>query len=230
MITRRSVFAIALVATLLLIGSAVGQGASSYYGYSTFGTGAGSKWTSYGSSGSTGWVSEGGNWSGNWGWYRPALPSKPGTGSGSSDDPVKDPGQDTQPPPSDNGLTSEENSAFLMVNQERTSRNIAALELNMTLVRLARMKAKDMAENNYFDHISPTYGSPFEMLQAAGVNYKWAGENIARASSVTIAHKAFMESSGHRDNILSAGYTQIGVGVYRKGTKMYECQLFIKPR
>jgi uncharacterized YkwD family protein len=116
------------------------------------------------------------------------------------------------------------------VNAERTARGLPALKVNMELVRLARLKAKDMAENGYFDHISPTYGSPFEMLQAAGISYKFAGENIARVSSVTVAHNAFMDSPGHKANILSAGYSEIGVGVYKSGIKVYVSQLFIKPR
>ena len=127
-------------------------------------------------------------------------------------------------------LSADENLSIAKVNAERTARGLPALKVNMELVRLARLKAKDMAENGYFDHISPTYGSPFEMLQAAGISYKFAGENIARVSSVTVAHNAFMDSPGHKANILSAGYSEIGVGVYKSGIKVYVSQLFIKPR
>jgi uncharacterized protein YkwD len=87
-----------------------------------------------------------------------------------------------------------------------------------------------MAERGYFDHVSPVLGTVFDMLRREGVAYKWAGENIARATSLVAAHQALMESPDHRANILSAGYTQVGVGVYRSGGKWHIAQIFMRPR
>lgn len=194
------------LALVILMGLAtLGEAASFSYGFSTFDTGSGSK----------------SSWNIDWGWFSPPSP-KP-----SDPKPIPDP---ITPPEQQGDLTSEENLALAKVNAERRARGIPELKVNNTLVRLARLKAKDMAENGYFSHISPTYGSPAEMMQAAGLRFKWWGENIARASSVTIAHTAFMESKEHRDNVLSAGYTDIGIGVYKKGNRVYESQMFMKPR
>jgi uncharacterized protein YkwD len=195
------------LALVILVGVAtLSEAASFSYGFSTFDTGSGSR----------------PSWNIDWGWYKPKPSPKP-----VDPKPVPDP---VKPPVQNGDLTSAENLAVAKVNAERKARGIHELKVNDTLVRLARLKAKDMAENGYFSHISPTYGSPTEMMQAAGLSFKWWGENIARASSVTIAHDAFMESKDHRDNILSAGYTEIGVGVYAKGNRVYESQMFMKPR
>lgn len=211
MIARRTVWAFVVIA-LLVVGSAVGE-AAYYSNYSSQG------WTTY----KTGTYNY-------WGWLRPSVPST-SPSKPSTPDPTPIPTPDPTPTPTPvNGLSADENLSIAKVNAERTARGLPALKVNMELVRLARLKAKDMAENGYFDHISPTYGSPFEMLQAAGISYKFAGENIARVSSVTVAHNAFMDSPGHKANILSAGYSEIGVGVYKSGIKVYVSQLFIKPR
>lgn len=208
MIARKTSWALFVVA-LLVVGSAVGEAAY----YSNYSSSQG--WTTF----TTGTYNY-------WGWKRPNVPSVPSTPPSTK---PSTPAPTPTPTPV-NGLSADENLSIAKVNAERTARGLPALQVNMELVRLARLKAKDMAENGYFDHISPTYGSPFEMLQAAGISYKFAGENIARVSSVTVAHNAFMDSPGHKANILSAGYSQIGVGVYKSGVKVYVSQLFIKPR
>jgi uncharacterized protein YkwD len=84
-----------------------------------------------------------------------------------------------------------------------------------------------MIDNNYFDHNSPTYGSPFDMLKQFGVEYKTAGENLAGNSSVDGAHTSLMNSQGHRENILKSDYTNVGIGVVDGGQygKMF-VQLF----
>lgn len=116
-----------------------------------------------------------------------------------------------------------------LINQERRREGREPLVHDPKLQALARAKAEDMAALGYFDHVSPTYGTVYEMLAGAGISYKWAGENIARAGSVTAAHEALMQSPDHRANILSAGYTHVGIGVYRSGSRMYVAQLFVKP-
>ena len=78
---------------------------------------------------------------------------------------------------------------------------LAPLQVDMELVRLARLKSQDMIEHNYFSHQSPTYGSPFDMMRAAGITYRLAGENLAGAPTVERAHTSLMNSSGHRANI-----------------------------
>lgn len=100
-----------------------------------------------------------------------------------------------------------------LVNQERIKAGLQPLTVDPKLTELARLKAQDMVKNNYFDHISPTYGSPFDMMRHAGITYRTAGENIAAASSVERAHTALMNSSGHRANILNPNFTRIGIGI-----------------
>lgn len=104
-----------------------------------------------------------------------------------------------------------------LVNQERTSRGLKALAVDATLVKVARMKSQDMINKNYFGHQSPTYGSPFDLMKAQGVTYRYAGENLAGANTVQQAHTNLMNSAGHRANILNQNYTKIGVGVVQGG-------------
>lgn len=115
-----------------------------------------------------------------------------------------------------------------LVNEERTSRGLKALEINEDLVKLGRKKSQDMITHNYFSHQSPTYGSPFDMMREAGVSYRYAGENLAGSSTVERAHQALMNSPGHRANILNPNFTHIGVGIIDGGPygKMFT-QMFI---
>ena len=100
-----------------------------------------------------------------------------------------------------------------LVNQQRSAQGLSPLSYDSELTKLAQLKAEDMAENNYFSHQSPTYGSAFDMMQSAGVSYRSAGENIARGQKTPAAvMDSWMNSLGHRENILSSSYTAIGVG------------------
>ncbi len=102
-----------------------------------------------------------------------------------------------------------------LVNQERTKAGLNSLSMNSSLTKVAMAKAQDMYNNNYFDHQSPTYGSPFDMMTAFGVTYNSAGENIAKGqSSPTEVMNQWMNSPGHRANILNSSYTQIGIAYY----------------
>jgi uncharacterized YkwD family protein len=118
-----------------------------------------------------------------------------------------------------------------LVNQERQKAGVPALKLSTKLTEVANTKAKDMADKNYFSHESPTYGSPFEMLKKFGVNYSYAGENIAAGQkSAEEVMNSWMNSSGHKANILNKNYTELGVGFYRGGQYGTEwVQLFIRP-
>lgn len=123
-----------------------------------------------------------------------------------------------------------EDQVLALVNKERAKRGIKPLIMNNNLRLLARMKSMDMRDKGYFSHYSPTYGSPFQMMIKYGIRYSAAGENIAKgqrtASSVM---NAWMNSSGHRANILNPNYKEIGVGVsISKDGTVYWTQMFIR--
>ena len=103
-----------------------------------------------------------------------------------------------------------------LVNQERAKAGLPALKVTNSTLRLVALdKAKDMYNNNYFSHTSPTYGSPFDMMKKYGVAYRAAGENIAKGQRTPQeVMNAWMNSAGHRANILSASFTTIGVAYY----------------
>lgn len=113
-----------------------------------------------------------------------------------------------------------------LVNDIRRSNGLSELTLNEELSAVARVKAEDMAKNNYFSHTSPTYGSPFDMMKSFGISYRAAGENIAKGQTTPQqVVDAWMNSPGHRANILSDSFTQIGMGYTANGN--HWCQMFI---
>jgi len=136
--------------------------------------------------------------------------TKPSTGTGS--------GTTTTTKPSTGTNTSTSTYAqqvVTLVNQERAKVGLSALTSDSLLNTVAYDKAKDMAVNNYFSHTSPTYGSPFDMMKAYGVKYSYAGENIAAGQKTPQeVMQAWMNSAGHKANILSPNYKKIGVGYY----------------
>ncbi|WP_054873293.1 SafA/ExsA family spore coat assembly protein [Oxobacter pfennigii] len=124
-----------------------------------------------------------------------------------------------------------EDKVVQLVNKERAKNGLPALSSNWQLSRVARYKSADMAKLNYFSHTSPTYGSPFKMMESFGLRYASAGENIAKGQRTPEeVMVAWMNSPGHRSNILSASYTQIGVG-YAKDSRgvAYWTQMFMRP-
>ncbi len=125
-------------------------------------------------------------------------------------------------------LTSDEKEVFNLINAQRTEAGLTALKIDNEVQRVARIKAQDMVDNNYFSHNSPTYGSPFDMLKSFKISYKTAGENIAGNSSNSAAVKAWMNSSGHKANILNSSFNYTGIGVVssNKYGKMY-VQIFV---
>ena len=99
------------------------------------------------------------------------------------------------------------------VNQQRRQAGLSELKLSQGLTKVADIKAKDMRDNGYFSHTSPTYGSPFDMMKEFGINYTIAGENIAKGQkSVETVMADWMNSEGHRANILNKNFTHLGVG------------------
>ena len=136
--------------------------------------------------------------------------------------PAPAPAPSPAPAPDPNApLTAEEQQMVSLVNQERTSRGLQPLQVDARLVKTARMKSADMIKNNYFSHTSPVYGSPYDMMKAAGITYRKAGENIAGAGTVAKAHTGLMNSAGHRANILDPAYTRIGIGIVKGGRYGY---------
>ncbi|MDF2566562.1 MAG: safA [Oscillospiraceae bacterium] len=133
--------------------------------------------------------------------------------------------------PEASSLQSFEKEVIRLTNIERTSRGLPALTENWQLSRVARYKSQDMINKNYFAHQSPTYGSPFDMMQSFGLKFSSAGENIAygqRTAKEVV--NAWMNSAGHRANILSTSYSQIGVGAAKKSNgTLYWTQHFIRP-
>ena len=115
-------------------------------------------------------------------------------------------------------LHAYEEEVVSLVNQERARYGLAPLTIHRELCEGARMKSRDMQQNGYFSHTSPTYGTPFQMMKKLGISYRTAGENIAKGfSSPQAVVNAWMNSEGHRANILNGSYTEIGVGYVADG-------------
>jgi uncharacterized YkwD family protein len=115
------------------------------------------------------------------------------------------------------GLTAAEETMIQLVNQARAQAGLHPLIPDSALTHTARLKSQDMVNLNYFAHQSPTYGSPFEMMNQFGIAFQSAGENIACSKTVSAAHQALMNSQGYRDNILNTGFIYIGIGIIRGG-------------
>lgn len=126
------------------------------------------------------------------------------------------------------GLSADELEVFNLINNQRTNNGLSSLKIDSEVQNVARIKAKDMVSNNYFSHVSPTYGSPFDMLKNFGISYKSAGENIAGNSNNHAAVTAWMNSTGHKANILNSSFNYTGIGVVssNKYGKIY-VQMFI---
>lgn len=136
------------------------------------------------------------------------------------------PGQVLTIPLVEDAVLHYESEVIRLVNDIRMQNGLGTLTANWELSRVARYKSEDMAAGGYFSHTSPTYGTPFQMMRAFGLNYRSAGENIAYGQRTPAAVvDAWMNSSGHRANILNASYTQIGVGYCAEGH--YWTQMFI---
>ena len=136
------------------------------------------------------------------------------------------PGDKINIPTLDSKVTSYEQEVIRLVNEIRVQNGLKELTYNWELSRVARYKSQDMKDNNYFAHNSPIYGTPFQMIKNFGISYRSAGENIAKGYATPQAVvNGWMNSSGHRANILNANYTQIGVGYVASGN--YWTQMFV---
>ena len=121
--------------------------------------------------------------------------------------------QDNQSEVTNSGLSVDEQAVFDLINNKRQENGLEPLEIDEELQNVARIKANDMVDNNYFSHTSPTYGSPFQMIKSFGISYKTSGENIAGNSSNEGAVNAWINSQGHKDNILNKNYNYTGISV-----------------
>lgn len=119
------------------------------------------------------------------------------------------------PTPPTTNISKDEQDILDLINAERSKAGLSALKADPELMEVARLKAKDMVDNNYFAHQSPTYGSPFDMMRQFGISFRTAGENIAGNSTEEGAVKAWMNSEGHRKNILNGNFNLTGIGVYQ---------------
>lgn len=147
--------------------------------------------------------------------------------------PAPVPAQEAEPIPEpapeeelSNNFSAMEEEMLEYINTARAQHNLAPLTLDSTLSYGAYLKSKDMAETGYFNHNSPLYGSPFDMMKSLGISFRTAAENISKTTSVKGAHEGFMNSAGHRQNILGENFKKVGLGFYQDGRYLYVTQWF----
>ena len=169
---------------------------------------------------------------------KPDTPvEKPDTPVEKPDTPVEKPTPPTNPTPEEKpdqtpgqgqvSASQIEKAVLTLTNAERQKAGLKPLQMDDKLMKTARAKSADMASKNYFSHTSPTYGSPFDQMKANGITYRAAAENIAMGQrSAEEVVKGWMNSPGHRQNILTPGFTHIGIGYDAKGN--YWTQQFIQ--
>ncbi len=134
--------------------------------------------------------------------------------------------QNNAPAPTTGNVSQYVQQVIDLTNAQRSKNGLPALKADTQLNGVAQKKSLDMQQKNYFSHTSPTYGSPFDMMRDFGVTYKSAGENIAQGQRTPQeVVTAWMNSEGHRKNILSANFTHIGVGY--EATGKHWTQMFI---
>lgn len=132
------------------------------------------------------------------------------------------------PSPAPSGVTADEQRAFELLNADRIANGLKPLKLNRSIVAVAEAHAQDMINRNFFAHQNPDGLSPFDRMRRAGISFGYAGENLAINSSVDGAERAFMNSPGHRANILNPNYTEVGIGIrYSPKGSLYLVQNFI---
>ncbi|MBP2639866.1 MAG: SCP-like extracellular [Firmicutes bacterium] len=125
-------------------------------------------------------------------------------------------------------LTAEEQLALDLLNADRTTNGLAPLKLNLAVTAVAQRHAQDEINRDFFAHNNPDGLSPFDRMHAAGISFRYGGENLAINQDVTAAQQALMNSPGHRANILSPDYTEVGIGIrYNSQGTLYVVQCFI---
>lgn len=110
-------------------------------------------------------------------------------------------------------LSEEEKEVLYYINNYRKENGLEELKPFSSLQAIAKIKAEDLVDNNYFAHTSSTLGTPFEMLQSNGVEYEVAGENLAGNINAIKAVEAWINSPSHKENILDKDYQYTGICV-----------------
>ena len=116
-------------------------------------------------------------------------------------------------------LPAVEQEMLALVNRERVAAGLAPLAMDPDLQRVARAHADDMLRRGYFAHLSPEGATPFDRMRAANITFRQAGENLALAPNLSVAHRGLMNSPGHRANILQPGFGRAGIGVLDAGLR-----------
>lgn len=104
-----------------------------------------------------------------------------------------------------------------LVNEERAKANLPVLKLDEELTPVARQHSEDMFARSYFSHISPDGKTPFDRIRTANIRFLTAGENLALAQTLPLAHDGLMNSPGHRANILRKAFGRVGIGILDGG-------------
>ncbi|MFL6374133.1 MAG: CvpA family protein [Pyrinomonadaceae bacterium] len=112
-----------------------------------------------------------------------------------------------------------EEQMLVLVNQERTSRGLKPLVMDEELRQVARSHSEDMFARGYFSHYTPEGKDPFDRMRTAGVTFRTAGENLALAPTLQLAHTGLMNSPGHRANILHTQFGRVGIGILDGGRR-----------
>lgn len=140
------------------------------------------------------------------------------------------PTPEPETPAPDQTFSEMQTQILNIVNKERAAQGLSALKLDEKLSKVATAKSQDMADLGYFSHTSPTYGSPFDMMKQFGVSYSTAGENIAKGQTTAEqVMRDWMNSEGHRANILNKNFEKLGVGIVKDASgRVIWTQMFIK--
>ena len=125
--------------------------------------------------------------------------------------------------------TADEQALYALVAQDRANYGLNVPVLDEELCRMARLRTRDMLDNNYCGHVSPTYGTVRNLLDLYGVSYQYATENVGRSRDVAHSNAAFLSSPSHRRNVLTTTYTRVGIGVsVMPGGFVYVCEIFAR--
>ncbi len=126
-------------------------------------------------------------------------------------------------------VSAQEEKMMNFINRDRSANGLYALRLDSELSRIARIKSKDMLDEGYFAHESPTWGYARDMLRTFGYDFRGAGENIARHATIEKAQAAFLSSPGHRKNIMSSVWDRVGIGIVEdRNGYVYVTQIFAR--
>jgi uncharacterized protein YkwD len=147
----------------------------------------------------------------------------------SSDSPV---GAAPSPAAPSTAIAEMEATVQQRINEIRQNQGLKPLQNNDRLAQVARDYSRLMAEKNFFSHTGPDGRNVGQRVQAAGIMYWIVGENLFKSVNIPnpgpIAVKGWMESPGHRENILNPRYSETGVGIWRQGDSYYFTQLFLR--